>query len=83
MSNNNPNNIGFIDNEDILKDNYSIDGIYGEHQIDSIYMDNVNYIRKINFKFNFYQNIASVNYIIESNSILIITSFGEIYEIKL
>ena len=46
-------------------------------------MENVNYIRKVNFKINFHQKIASVNYIIESNSIFIITSFGEIYEIKL
>ena len=83
LSSNNPNNIGMIDNEEILKDNYSLEGLYGEHQIDIVYMDNVNYIRNINFKINFHQRIASVNYILESNSIFIITSFGEIYEIKL
>ena len=83
LSSNNPNNIGLIENEEILKDNYSIDGLYGEHQIDIVYMDNVNYIKNINFKINFHQKIASVNYILECNSIFIITSFGEIYEIKL
>ena len=83
LSSNNPNNIGLIENEEILKDNYSIEGLFGEHQIDIVYMDNVNYIRNINFKINFHQKIASVNYILECNSIFIITSFGEIYEIKL
>ena len=83
FSSNNTNNIGMIENEEILNDNYLLDGLYGEHQIDIVYMDNVNYIKNINFKFDFRQQIESVNYILESNSIFIITSFGEIYEIKL
>lgn len=82
LSSNNPNNIGFMHNEDILNE-YSIDEIYGEHQIDIVYLDNINYIRSIKFKFDFLQKISSVNYIKETNSIFIITSFGEIYEIKL
>ena len=83
LSNRNPNNIGFIENNDIIKDKYTIDGLNSEHQIDIVYMDNVNYIRRINFKIDYIQNITSVNYIQESNSIFIITCFGEIYEIKI
>ena len=83
LSNRNPNNIGFIENNDIVKDKYTIDGLNSEHQIDIVYMDNVNYVRRINFKIDYIQNITSVNYIQESNSIFIITCFGEIYEIKI
>ena len=46
-------------------------------------MDNVNYIRQINFKFDFNQSVESINYIREMNSVLIISCYGEIYEIKL
>ena len=83
LSNNNPNNIAFIENNSKAKDKYSIGGLYGEHQIDIIYMDNINYIRNIKFKINFNQNIMNINYMQECNSVFIITCFGEIYEIKL
>ena len=82
-SDNNPNNISFIESKSKFKDKYSLDGLYGEHQIDIIYMDDVNYIRKVKFKIDFKQNITSVNFIQEMNSVIIITCFGEIYEIKL
>ena len=83
LSNTNLNNIGFIENKDNIEDKYSINGLYGEHQIDIIYMDDVNYIRSINFKIDFNQSINSINFIQETNSVFIITCFGEIYEIKL
>ena len=83
LNSSNPNNKGFIENGDLLIDKYSIDGLYGEHQIDIIYMDNINYIRSIKFKIDFHQKISSINYIKETHSFFIITSFGEIYEIKL
>ena len=83
LSNRNPNNIGFIENNDFVKGKYTIDGLNSEHQIDIVYMDNVNYIRSIHFKIDYIQKITSVNYIQESNSIFIITCFGEIYEIKI
>ena len=83
LSSNNPNNIGFIDIDDEFKKNYSLDGLFGEHQIDIVYLDDVNYIRSIKFKIDFHQEISSVNFIKDSNSIFITTSFGEIYEIKL
>ena len=82
-SDNNPNNISFIESKSKFKDKYSLDGLYGEHQIDIIYMDDVNYIRKVKFKIDFKQNITSVNFIQDMNSVIIITCFGEIYEIKL
>ena len=83
LSINNPNNIGFIDISDEFKKKYSFDGVYGEHQIDIVYMDDANYIRSIKFKIDFHQSVSSINYIKDTNSIFIITSFGEIYEIKL
>ena len=83
LSSKNPNNIGFYENSDIFKDKFSIEGLNSEHQIDIIYMDNVNYIMSINFKIDYIQKIISVNYIQETNSVFIITCFGEIYEIKL
>lgn len=83
LSDRNPNNIGFIGDKDNIKDKFSIDGLYGEHQIDIIYMTDVNYIRSFNFKIDFNQNIISINYIQEINSVFVITCFGEIYEIKL
>ena len=83
LSSNNPNNIGFINSGSRLEDKYSMEGLYGEHQIDIVYMDDVNYIRKINFKINFNQSIVSINYVQECNSVFIITCFGDIYEIIL
>ena len=83
LSSKNPNNIGFYENSDIFKDKFSIEGLNSEHQIDIVYMDNVNYIMSINFKIDYIQKIISVNYIQETNSVFIITCFGEIYEIKL
>ena len=83
LSDNNPNNISFIEDYSSFKKKYNSEGLYGEHQINIIYMDNINYIRRINFKIDLYQNIKSVNYIYETNSVFIITCFGEIYEIKL
>ena len=80
---NNLNDISFIESRSKFKDEYSIDGLYGEHKIDIVYMDNVNYIRQINFKFDFNQSVESINYIREMNSVLIISCYGEIYEIKL
>ena len=50
LNDRNPNNIGFIDNKSSNKDHLSIDGLYGEHQIDIIYMTDINYIRSFNFK---------------------------------
>ena len=79
LSSNNPNNIGFIGSGDI----YSMEGLYCEHQIDIVYMDDINYIRNLKFKINFNQNIISINYVQESNSVFIITCFGDIYEILL
>ena len=83
LSDNNPNNLGFIENESKLGDKYSMEGLYGEHQIDIVYMDNINYIRNIKFKINFNQNIISINYVQECNSVFIITNFGDIFEIIL
>ena len=83
LSSNNPNNIGFIENGSKLGDKYSMEGLYGEHQIDIVFMDNIYYIRNIKFKINFNQNIISINYVQESNSIFIITNFGDIFEILL
>ena len=83
FSDNNPNNVSFIEDFNSFKKKYISDGLYGEHQIDIIYMDNINYVRNIKFKIDFHQNIKSINYIHETNSIFIITCFGEIYEIKL
>jgi len=77
------NDISFIQSNSKFKDEYSIDGLYGEHKIDIVYMDNINYIRQINFKFDFNQSVESINYIREMNSVLIISCYGEIYEIKL
>ena len=53
---NNLNDVSFIQSSSKFKDEYSIDGLYGEHKIDIVYMDNVNYIRQINFKFDPSQN---------------------------
>ena len=83
LSDNNPNNLGFIENESKLGDKISMEGLYGEHQIDIVYMDNINYIRNIKFKINFNQNIISINYVQECNSVFIITNFGDIFEIIL
>ena len=83
LSDDNPNNLGFLENDLKFGDKYSIEGLYGEHQLDIIYMDDINFIRKINFKINFNQNIMSINYIQESNSVFIISCFGDIYEILL
>ena len=83
LSESNPNNIGFVGGDGKFGDKYSMEGLYGEHQLDIIYMDDINFIRKINFKINFNQNIMSINYIQESNSVFIISSFGDIYEILL
>jgi len=83
LSENNPNNLGFIENESNLNDKYTMEGLYGEHQIDIVYMDNINFIRNVKFKINFNQNIAGINYSQESNSVFIITCFGDIYEIIL
>ena len=83
LSENNPNNLGFIENESKLEDKYSMEGLYGEHQIDIVYMDDINFIRNVKFKINFNQNIIGINYIQESNSVFIITCFGDIYEIIL
>ena len=83
LSDNNPNNLGFIENESKLGDKYTMEGLYGEHQIDIVYMDDINYIRNIKFKINFNQNIICINYVQESNSVFIITNFGDIFEIIL
>ena len=83
LSENNPNNLGFIENESKLESKYSMEGLYGEHQIDIVYMDDINFIRNVKFKINFNQNIIGINYIQESNSVFIITCFGDIYEIIL
>jgi len=83
LSDNNPNNLGFIENESKLGDKISMEGLYGEHQIDIVYMDDINYIRNIKFKINFNQNIICINYVQESNSVFIITNFGDIFEIIL
>ena len=83
LSEDNPNNLGFIDNGSNLRDNYSMEGLYGEHQIDIVFLDDIHHIRNIKFKINFNQNIISINYIQESNSVFIITNFGEIFEIIL
>ena len=82
LSENNPNNIGFIE-ESKLEDKFPMEVFYGEHQIDVVYMDDINNIRNIKFKININQNIANINYIQESNSVFIITCFGEIYELIL
>ena len=83
LSENNPNNIGFIEYESNLGDIYSMEGLYSEHQIDIVYMDNINFIRNVKFKINSNQNIIGINYVPECNSVFIITSFGDIYEIIL
>ena len=83
LSEDNPNNLGFIENGSNLRDNYSMEGLYGEHQIDIVFLDDIHHIRNIKFKINFNQNIISINYIQESNSVFIITNFGEIFEIIL
>ena len=82
LSENNPNNIGFIE-ESKLEDKFPMEVFYGEHQIDVVYMYDINNIRNIKFKININQNIANINYIQESNSVFIITCFGEIYELIL
>ena len=83
LSEDNPNNLGFIENGSNLRDNYSMEGLYGEHQIDIVFLDDIHHIRNIKFKINFNQSIISINYIQESNSVFIITNFGEIFEIIL
>ena len=83
LSENNPNNIGFIEYESNLGDIYSMEGLYSEHQIDIVYMDNINFIRNVKFKINSNQNIIGINYVPECNSVFIITCFGDIYEIIL
>ena len=83
LSEDNPNNMGFINTGSNIKDNYSLEGLYGEHQIDVVFLDDIHHIRNIKFKINFNQNIISINYVQESNSVFIITNFGEIFEIIL
>ena len=82
LSSNNKNNIGFIAESGEIQ---SIDEMvmYAEHQIDIIYMDDINNIRILPFRLEMEKQIGSIIYVKEMNSLFFITVFGEMYEIKL